>query len=84
MPGGVRVHGRKSFITNGGAADFYCVLGREGDGYSMVLVPSDAPGLTVSRGSDLIAPHILGELDFDEGDRAGRATGSAYPARRSR
>lgn len=90
-PGGVRVHGRKSFITNGGAADFYCVLGREpgggagkggGGGYSMVLVPSDAPGLTVSRGSDLIAPHILGELDFDqvtvpEGNRLG-APGEAF------
>ena len=62
---GVRVDGRKSFITNGGAADFYCVLGREGEGYSMVLVPADAPGLTVRRGDDLIAPHILGELHFD-------------------
>jgi acyl-CoA dehydrogenase len=76
VPGGVRVHGRKSFITNGGAADFYCVLGGEGEGHSMVLVPSDSPGLTVSRGSDLIAPHILGELDFEkvtvpEGNRLG-------------
>src|SRR5690606_37608155 len=34
---GVRVDGRKSFITNGGAADFYCVLGREGEGYSMEI-----------------------------------------------
>ena len=75
-PGGVRVSGRKSFITNGGAADFYCVLGREGDGYSMVLVPADAPGLSVERGADLISPHILGELTFDgvtvpEGHRLG-------------
>ncbi|GAA2853068.1 acyl-CoA dehydrogenase family protein [Streptosporangium fragile] len=75
-PGGVRVNGRKSFITNGGAADFYCVLGREGEGYSMVLVPADAPGLTVRPGADLIAPHILGELHFDdvhvpEGNRLG-------------
>jgi len=73
---GVRVHGRKSFITNGGAADFYCVLGREGDGYSMVLVPADTAGLTVVPGDDLIAPHILGELTFDgvqvpEGNRLG-------------
>lgn len=62
---GVRVIGRKSFITNGGVADFYCVLGKEGDGYSMVLVPADSPGLGVSQGNDLIAPHILGELTFD-------------------
>ena len=76
VPGGVRVAGRKSFITNGGVADFYCVLGREGDGHSMVLVPAGTPGLTITRGSDLIAPHILGELEFDgvvvpEGHRLG-------------
>ncbi|WGX97799.1 acyl-CoA dehydrogenase family protein [Nocardioides sp. L-11A] len=60
------VNGRKSFITNGGAADFYCTLVREGDGWSMVLVPADSPGLTVERGADLIAPHILGELTFTD------------------
>lgn len=79
---GVRVTGRKSFITNGGVADFYCVLGKEGDGYSMVLVPADTPGLAVSQGEDLIAPHILGELIFDdvtvpEGNRLG-APGKAF------
>lgn len=63
--GGLRISGRKSFITNGGAADFYCVLGREGDGWSMALVPATAPGLDISQGADLIAPHILGELTFD-------------------
>ncbi|GER22283.1 acyl-CoA dehydrogenase [Zafaria cholistanensis] len=66
VEGGLRVRGRKSFITNGGAASFYCVLGREGDGYSMVLVPADAQGLTAHPGDDLIAPHILGELEFDD------------------
>lgn len=74
--GNLHVSGRKSFITNAGAADFYCVLAREGDGWSMVLVPSNIPGLTVERGPDLIAPHILGELSFDnvivpEGNRLG-------------
>lgn len=59
------VNGRKSFITNGGAASFYCVLGKEDDGYSMVLVPASAAGLRAERGADIIAPHILGELTFD-------------------
>lgn len=61
----LRINGRKSFITNGGAAAFYCVLAREGEGWSMVLVPADSPGLTIEKGDDLIAPHILGELRFD-------------------
>lgn len=76
VDGGLRINGRKSFITNGGAAHFYCVLAREGEGWSMVLVPADTPGLSIERGSDLIAPHILGELTFDnvvvpEGNRLG-------------
>lgn len=81
-PTGLRVNGRKSFITNGGTADFYCVLGREGDGYSMALVPADVEGLTVTPGADIIAPHILGELTFDnvvvpESHRLGN-TGEAF------
>lgn len=32
----------------------------------MVLVPASAPGLSIERGSDLIAPHILGELTFTD------------------
>lgn len=60
------LNGRKSFITNGGAADLYCTLVREGDGWSMVLVPASVPGVTVERGADLIAPHILGELTFTD------------------
>lgn len=60
------INGRKSFITNGGAADFYCTLVREGEGWSMVLIPAASDGLEVSRGDDLIAPHILGELTFTD------------------
>ncbi|GAA1202026.1 acyl-CoA dehydrogenase family protein [Prauserella alba] len=64
--GDLVVRGRKSFITNGGAASFYCVLGREDDGYSMVLVPASSAGLRAEQGADIIAPHILGELTFDD------------------
>lgn len=62
----LRISGHKAFITNAGAADFTCVLGREGDGYSMALVPTGTPGLTVTSGPDLIAPHIIGELHLDD------------------
>jgi acyl-CoA dehydrogenase len=60
------VNGRKSFITNGGAADFYCTLVREDEGWSMVLVPASTPGLSIEQGADLMAPHILGELTFSD------------------
>lgn len=58
------VDGHKSFITNAGDASFYLVLGREGDGYSMVLVPADAPGVSVTHPHQIIAPHVLGDVIF--------------------
>ncbi|QXV99919.1 MULTISPECIES: acyl-CoA dehydrogenase family protein [Rhodococcus] len=59
------VNGHKSFITNGGAAGFYSVLAKEGDGYSLVLVPADAEGVRVETPFQIIAPHILGDIVFD-------------------
>ena len=57
--------GKKSFISNAGAAGFYTTLAREGDGYSLVLVPADAPGVSVSPSPEIIAPHVLGEVEFE-------------------
>jgi acyl-CoA dehydrogenase len=66
----VVVNGTKSFITNGGDASYYCVLGKEemgdGVGYSLVLVPADTPGVTTSRPHQIMAPHVLGDIEFDE------------------
>ncbi|MCD2114182.1 acyl-CoA dehydrogenase family protein [Rhodococcus sp. C26F] len=59
------VNGHKSFITNGGDADFYSILGREGDGYSLVLVPADTPGLRTERPHQIIAPHVLSDVVLD-------------------
>jgi acyl-CoA dehydrogenase len=59
------VRGHKSFITNGGDADFYCVLGREGDEYSLVLIPSTSPGLSTVRPYQIIAPHVLADVILD-------------------
>ncbi|MBB3085539.1 acyl-CoA dehydrogenase family protein [Geodermatophilus sabuli] len=64
----VVVTGTKSFITNGGDASYYCVLGKEegdGVGYSLVLVPADTPGVTTSRPYQIMAPHVLGDIEFD-------------------
>jgi acyl-CoA dehydrogenase len=59
------VDGHKSFITNGGDADFYCVLGKEGDGYSLVLVPATTAGLATDSPHQIIAPHVLSDVILD-------------------
>lgn len=59
------INGAKSFISNAGAASFYTTLVKEGDGYSLVLVPADTAGLTTSPSPEIIAPHALGDLVFD-------------------
>jgi acyl-CoA dehydrogenase len=62
------VDGHKSFITNAGDADFYCVLGKDSGkpdgGYTLVLVPTDTPGVTVTQPHQIIAPHVLGDVVF--------------------
>ncbi|MDG2300447.1 MAG: acyl-CoA dehydrogenase family protein [Acidimicrobiales bacterium] len=62
---GLILTGAKSFISNAGSASFYTTLAKEGDGYSLFLVPEGVDGLTVSPSPEIIAPHVLGELSFD-------------------
>lgn len=62
---GLRLNGEKSFISNAGAAAFYLVLAREEEHYSLLLVPGDSPGISVTPTPDIIAPHVLGEMRFD-------------------
>ena len=64
------IDGCKTWISNGGIADFYCVFVRTSDaqgtrGISAFVVPADAPGLRVSERIDVIAPHPLARLEFD-------------------
>jgi acyl-CoA dehydrogenase len=77
------LNGHKSFITNAGDADIYCILGREGDGYSLVAVPADTVGLSTSRPHQIIAPHVLGDVILDDvrvpGDNRIGAPGSGFP-----
>ena len=59
------LRGEKSFISNAGAAS-YTTLAKEGDGYSLFLVPADSDGLETSPSPEIIAPHVLGELKFND------------------
>jgi len=61
----LRLDGDKSFISNAGAAALYLVLAREDEGYTLLLVPGDSPGISVSPTPEIIAPHVLGEMRFD-------------------
>ena len=63
--------GEKTWISNGGIADLYCVFARTGEapgakGISAVLVPADAPGLRIADRLEVIAPHPLARLVFDD------------------
>jgi acyl-CoA dehydrogenase len=62
--------GAKTWISNGGIADFYCVFARETDapgarGISAFVVDADAPGLRIAERIEVIAPHPLATLAFE-------------------
>ena len=63
---GLCLQGDKSFISNAGAASYYIVFVRDGSGYSLVLVPADAAGISVKPSPEIIAPHVMGEVTFDK------------------
>jgi acyl-CoA dehydrogenase len=68
--------GEKTWISNGGIADFYCVFARtaaaelraDGSvaarGISAFVVDADTPGFCISRRIDVISPHPLATLNF--------------------
>ena len=67
---GWRIDGCKTWISNGGIADFYCVFARTGDApgagaISAFLVPADTRGLVVAERIPLIAPHPLARIELD-------------------
>jgi len=61
--------GEKTWISNGGIADFYVVFVRSGEapgsrGISAFIVDADTPGLHIAERIDVIAPHPLARLRF--------------------
>ncbi len=85
--GGYVINGEKTWISNGGIADFYCVFARTGEapgtrGLSAFIVAASNPGLEITGRIDTIAPHPLATVSFRDckvavSDRIGEA-GSGF------
>ena len=75
----VVLDGEKTWISNGGIADLYVVFARSrprdpttglvakpSAGISAYIVPADTPGLHIAERIDVIAPHPLARLRFEQ------------------
>jgi acyl-CoA dehydrogenase len=63
------IDGEKTWISNGGIADFYVVFCRTGEapgarGISAFIVDAGTPGFEIAERIDVIAPHPLARLKF--------------------
>lgn len=64
------LNGHKTWISNGGLADFYCVFVRTdanagSRGITAFVVDADTPGLVIEERIDVMSPHPLALLRFD-------------------
>ncbi len=65
------LNGEKTWISNGGIADIYCVFARTGEqpgarGLSAFIVEASNPGLEITEKIETIAPHPLTTLAFND------------------
>jgi acyl-CoA dehydrogenase len=65
------LNGEKTWISNGGIADFYLVFARTGEaagakGISAFIVDANAPGLEIAERIEVMAPHPLARLVFKD------------------
>ncbi|SHN38103.1 acyl-CoA dehydrogenase [Duganella sacchari] len=64
------LNGEKTWISNGGIADFYVVFARTGEqpgarGISAFIVDAGTPGFGIAERINVIAPHPLARLTFN-------------------
>lgn len=83
--GGWLLNGAKTYISNGGIADYYILFARTGEapgakGISAFIVDRDTPGLDDGERIEVIAPHPLATLRFT----AARIPASALLGERGR
>jgi acyl-CoA dehydrogenase len=67
----VVLNGEKTWISNGGIADFYVVFARTGEapgsrGISAFIVDADTAGLSIAQRIHVIAPHPLARIKFTD------------------
>jgi acyl-CoA dehydrogenase len=65
------LNGRKTWISNAGVADTYIVFARTGEapgakGLSAFVVDANTPGLTVPESIQVVAPHVIGTVAFND------------------
>ncbi len=66
-PDGYTANGEKTWISNGGIADFYTLFARTGEGtkgVTAVVIDANAKGLSIAERIEVIAPHPLARLRF--------------------
>ena len=72
---GYLLTGEKTWISNGGIADFYVVFarttprtdsGKATEGISAFIVDADVPGFAIKERIEVIAPHPLATLRFED------------------
>jgi acyl-CoA dehydrogenase len=65
------LNGEKTWISNGGIADFYVLFARTGEapgarGITAFIVDANTPGLEIAERIDVIAPHPLARLRMNQ------------------
>jgi alkylation response protein AidB-like acyl-CoA dehydrogenase len=65
VSGGFRLDGVKTWISNGGIANQYVVFAKDVPKYPAFVLAAGTPGLEVAERIDVIAPHPLATLRFD-------------------
>ena len=70
---GWKVNGEKSWISNGGIADYYTLFAKTSDqpgsgGISAFLLEADNPGLSIAERQEVMAPHPLARLQLKDAE----------------
>ncbi|MBI3056681.1 MAG: acyl-CoA dehydrogenase family protein [Betaproteobacteria bacterium] len=65
------LNGAKTWISNAGIADHYIVFARTGEpgdakGLAAFVVDAGTPGLAITEKIDIVAPHVIGTLIFND------------------